>query len=114
MTTKKPPTFKYGKSFVSTQALKKYRDEHSLSNKELAEKIGESVTFVRNCIYGNRVPRAVLQNLGIKARNKTKNESAPPPHPPGGTIYACYVGAKDKVSFLAFCSALNINAKDVL
>lgn len=106
-------TYKYGRSqknFVSSEALKKYRNENQMNNFTLAQKLGEDVKNVQNWISRKRVPKSVLQRLGIKARNV-----APPhQHPKGGTLYACYVGANDQPAFLAFCSALKINAKDVL
>ncbi len=64
-------TYKYGKgreNYIKTDALKKYRDENGLKTSELAAKTGDSMEFISRCISRGIVPRAILENLGIKAR----------------------------------------------
>lgn len=113
-------TYKYGRAsrfWITTDALKKYRDENGLSTQQLAEKIGDNLTTVSLWLTRKRAPRAVLEKLGITVRGPYKqraDKKTVSSIPAGGTIYACYVGAAEKTAFLAFCAAMHISAKDMI
>jgi len=112
---------KYGrgkKNFVNTEALRLYRDNNEMTTNELAAKLDDQPHQVAQWLRRSRVPRAVLEKLGITVRGPYKKQTAHKKTgssiPSGGTIYACYVGAAQKDAFLAFCSAMHINAKDMI
>jgi hypothetical protein len=108
---------KYGrgdKNFVNSDALKKYRDAQGLTNQQLADKFGDTEKVVQLWISRGRVPRVVLKQIGLSVRGPYKRNTSSSSIPAGGTIYACYVGAAEKDAFLAFCTAMKINAKDMI
>ena len=100
---------------VKTFALTKYRKEHNLTNQQLADKIGMNVqsgTVSYYCMKGT-VPRVVLDQLGIAARDGAARRSIPVIEPKG-EIYVTYVGKTQHAAFVAFCEALKINYKTVV
>lgn len=109
--------------FVSTLALRKYRDANNLSNSEIASKIGRGVgsgTISYWCMKGT-VPRWVIQELGLKTwggrrvgKDTTKNTHTHIVTKSGGEIYTSYVDRDKEAVFKAFCEALKINLKPIL
>lgn len=113
--------YKYKKlDRTNTDALRKYRDENALTNAQVAERAGETADDVSRWIGRKRVPKPVLEKLGLKARNsvsvtkKTDQETSLSRLPEGGSLYICYVGSKQRNAFLTICESLGIEAKHVL
>lgn len=108
--------WKYKKNdYITTGALKRYKEENNLTAEKLAEIAGETKANINSWIWNGRAPKPVLDKLGIKARNrvvttKANNEN----HPVGGSFYACYVGKDHVDAFTSFCKALGISAKYVV
>lgn len=108
---------KYGrtKNFAATSALRKYRDMNGLTNTQIAEKTGDTADNIQQWIRREKVPKAVLEKLGIAYRSKRLDKASPPPATKtGGLICVCYVDADKKQAFESFCTALNINVKDLI
>jgi transcriptional regulator with XRE-family HTH domain len=100
----------YGREMVETNALRKYRQEHGMKNNELAEKLGVKNYSISTWINTGRVPKRALQKLGITARGK-RHTGAPNQ---GDNLFVCYVDGSQRKAFVSFCSAIGIDAKDVL
>lgn len=108
-------------NFVETRALKSYQEELGVNNfvmgKIISDKIGRLCTNHHISYWRSRgiAPKEVLKVLEIKTRliprvrssklSKTKS---------GGDLYVCYINSQEREAFLAFCSAMKIEAKSVL
>lgn len=108
MTTKKR---KHGNDFVTTAALRKYRDRNCFSLKELSDNIGEPQTCVANWISRNRVPKAVLKRIKARIPRDEKPKTVAQKN---GDLYVIYVEAQYKEALASFCGALGINLQKVL
>lgn len=112
--------WKYGKgeaAWVNTDALRKYVKDTGMSLAEVGKACEDTEKAVHRWLQRSRVPRVVLEKLGITVRGPYKqraDKKTVSSIPAGGTIYACYVGAAEKTAFLAFCAAMHISAKDMI
>lgn len=83
--------------FIKTSALRRYRDEHGLSNHQLAEKLGTTPANISYWCNHDIAPREKLELLGLKPRTVPVRRAARHSDvPAGGTIYACYVGVAER------------------
>lgn len=107
--------YKYKKSDrINTDALRKYKKESGKSFTKIAEEAGEDVNDIVRWSTRKRVPRAVLKNLGLKARNKKlKIVEGGGIAPSGSAIFVCSVSQSQKASFLAVMEGLKISATRV-
>ena len=117
MTTKRYP-FGGPSKYVSTEALKKYRTAHGLSNIALAKQVSESTGVgvawitIASWISNGRVPSQVLKALKVRTRASTAPKTAPADK--GGDLFVCYVQGENRKAFLSFTEAIGINAQKVL
>lgn len=104
----------FGKDFINSKALRKFRQDNNLSNVEIAERIGMGVRpgTISKWIRTNRIPRELPKILGFRTREVTTTRKASAT--PVGDLYVVYITDKTKQPFLAFCNSLGIDHKSVL
>lgn len=108
--------FHFGKeNFVTSGALKRYRDDNNLTNAELTAQLGLAGKYwntVATWCSKGRVPVEALRKLGLSQRRRGGKRSTAVPA--GGSLYVCYVGAADVKRFKEINAALGIEVKSVL